>query len=65
MLFLYIAWCTQSQEFMKEYYKAASHLYKMGELTKDIFLTKIDGDKEKSLAKLYQVDGYPSVFIQQ
>jgi len=50
---------------MKEYNQVASHLYKMGELTQDIFLTKIDGDKEKSLSQLYQVDGYPSVYIQQ
>jgi hypothetical protein len=47
---LIIAWCTQSQEFMNEYNAVASHLYKMGELTQDIFLTKIDGDKEKSLS---------------
>lgn len=50
---------------MKEYNQVASHLYKMGELTKDIFLTKIDGDKEKILSQLYQVDGYPSIYIQQ
>ena len=50
---------------MNEYNQIASHLYKMGELTRDIFLTKIDGDKEKSLAQLYQVDGYPSIYIQQ
>lgn len=35
---------------MIEYNQVASHLYKMGELTKDIFLTKIDGDKEKTLS---------------
>ena len=48
---------------MNEYNAVASNLYKLGELTQDIFLTKIDGDKEKSLSQLYQVDGYPSIYV--
>ena len=50
---LYLAWCQLSQEFMIEYQALANHLYKLGELTQDIFLAKIDGDKEQTLATHY------------
>ena len=50
---------------MPEYDKLAMHLYKTGELTESIFFAKIDGDLEPDLAKEYQVDGYPSIYIEK
>jgi hypothetical protein len=37
----------------------------LGELTDDIFFAKIDNDKEADLAKSYQIDGLPTLFLEQ
>jgi hypothetical protein len=50
---------------LPEFNSLAGHLHKLGDLTQTIFFAKIDGDKETDLASQYQVDGYPSIFIEQ
>lgn len=62
---IYAPWCKFSQEFLPEFDKLAGHLYKLGELTDNIFFAKIDSDREPSLAKQFDVDGLPSLFLEQ
>ena len=50
---------------MLEYQALAKHFYKLGELTREIFFAKIDGDKEQALATHYQIETYPALFVQK
>lgn len=50
---------------MGEYDKLAGHLYKLGELTENVFLARIDGDKENKLSTNYSVDGFPTIVFEK
>lgn len=63
---LFLAWCKFSKEFLLEYDALARHFYKIGELTNDIFFAKIDGDQNTELVtNEYNVDGYPSIYVEK
>ena len=65
MKVIFIAWCRFSQEFLPEFDKVAGHLYKIGELTHNIFLVKVDTDREPDLAQKYEIEGLPTIIVEQ
>ncbi len=60
-----IAWCQQSQELLSEYNKLGKNLYHQGMIPEsELLIAKIDGDAERTLAKNYQIETFPVLYIQ-